>query len=224
MKRFLTFLIALFVFSTAMYFEYDLTVPNVYSQSEMSQRFINGPLSGISQNTNGKVDWVISGNWKSVSLSNTNNENSNAFDAIIEMIKPDGSGRHVHTLNFTVTDVSYPSSSTIMYNGISTVTMRDEIISNVPTTLVLSNNNIISIMLDPDSVQHHFGDSPFYGIVADSNESKGIINELTNGQLGKQLQGSINGLTNGIMRGTMNDIKNGLQNGPIGGLLHGLLP
>lgn len=223
MKNLLTFLIVLFIFSTAMYFEYNLTVPKVYSQSEMSQRFINGPLSGISQNANGKVDWVISGNWKFGSLGNTNNQNSNAFDAIIEMIKPDGTGRHVHTLNFTVTDVSYPSNDAIIYNGVSTVTMRDEIISNVPTTLVLSNNNIISIMLDPDSIQHHFGESPFYGVVADSN-GKGIINELTNGQLGKQLQGSINGLTNGMIRGTMNDIKNGLQNGPIGGLLHGLLP
>lgn len=224
MKIFLTLLIVLFVFSTAMYFGYNLTVPKVYSQSEMSPQFINGPISGISQNANGNVDWVISGNWKSGSLSNTNNQNSNTFDAIIEMIKPDGTGRHVHTLNFTGTDVSYPSSDMIMFNGISTLTMRDEIISNVPTTLVLSDNNIISIMLDPNSVQHHFGDSPFYGIVADSSGSKGIINELTNGQLGKKLQGSINGLTNGIIRGTMNNIKNGLQNGPIDGLLHGLLP
>jgi hypothetical protein len=224
MKSFLSLLIVLFIFSAVVYFEYNLTLPKVYSQSEMAQRFINGPLSGISQNANGKVDWVIFGNWKFGSLSNTNNQNSNVFDAIIEMIKPDGTGRHIHTLNFTVTDVSYPISNTIMYNGVSTVTMRDEMISNVPTTLVLSNNNIISIMLDPDSVQHHFGESPFYGVVADSNGQKGIINELTNGQLGKQLQGSINGLTNGIIRGTMNDIKNGLQNGPIGGLLHGLLP
>lgn len=109
------------------------------------------------------------------------------------MIKPDGTGRHAHTLNFTVTDISYPNNNMIMYNGFSTVTMKEgTTISNVPTTLLLSNNNIISIMPDPNTVQHHFGDTPFYGVIAGNNVP-----------------------ANGIM--------NGLQNGPIGGLFQGLL-
>ena len=188
------FFIAILIFSTTFLFSFSTSITNAYSQPVTSQLSISGPLSGLSQNANGKVDWVISGNWKSTLLSNTDNQKkSNVFDATIEMIKPDGTGRHTHALNFTVTDISYPNNNMIMYNGFSTVTMKEGTISNVPTTLLLSNNNIISIMIDPDIVQHHFGDAPFYGIIVNNS----------------------NGPLNGIM--------NGLQNGPIGGLFQGLL-
>jgi hypothetical protein len=209
MKNFQTIIIALLIFLTTMLFAYNTSIIKAEPTSAVPQQFINGPLSGLSQNANGKVDWVISGNWKSNLLSNANKQNSNVFDATIEMIKPDGTGLHTHALtNFTVLDISYPNINTIMYNGISTITMKEGPITNVPTTLLLSNNNVISIMFDPNSVQHHFGDTPFYGIVANGN---GLTNGLQNGSIGGLLHGSINGLTNG------------LQNGPIGGLLHGLL-
>jgi hypothetical protein len=220
------FSIIILIFSTTFLFLYSTSITKAYSQPVASQQSIGGPLSGLVQNANGKVDWVISGDWKSTLLSNTNNQKtSNVFDATIEMIKPDGTGRHVHTLNFTVTDLSYPNNNMIMYNGFSTVTMKEgTTISNVPTTLLLSNNNIISIMLDPNTVQHHFGDTPFYGVIASNNvPANGIMNGLQKGPIGGLLHGSINGLTNGILHGSMNGIMNGLQNGPIGGLFQGLL-
>ena len=192
MNNLQTILIALLIFSTTTIFVCNtgITKAKAISSSSDPQQFINGPLSGLSQNSNGKVDWVISGNWKATILSNTNIQKSNIFDAIIEMIKPDGTGRHIHLLNFTVDSVSYPNNNMIMYNGVSTVTMKDGPISNIPTTLVLSNNNIISIMLDPNSVQHHFGEAPFYGIVSSSSgSSNGIMNGLQNGQLGGLLHG-----------------------------------
>jgi hypothetical protein len=252
MKNLQIILIASLIFSTTMLFAFNISTTKADPPSVVPQQFINGPLSGLSQNASGKVDWVITGNWKSNLLSNTNRQNSNVFDATIEMIKPDGTGRHTHTLtNFTVINISYPNSNTIMYNGVSTVTMKEGPIMNVPTTLLLSNNNIISIIFDPNSVQHHFGDTPFYGIITNNNGSingpSGSSNGLQNGSIGGLLHGSINQLQNGLqngpiggllhgsinqlqngsigglLHGSINQLQNGLQNGSIGGLLHGLL-
>jgi hypothetical protein len=219
-----TLLIALLIFSTTLLFEYNTNIAKADSPPVLFQQFINGPLLGISQNANGKVDWLIFGNWESSLLSNIKNQNSNVFNATIEMIKPDGTGRHTNSLtNFTILNISYPNNNTIMYNGVSTVTMNERPILNVPTTLLLSNNNVISIMFDPNSVQHHFGEAPFYGIMANSiGPMNGQVNGLQNGSIGGLLHGTINGLTNGISHGPMKGIITEIQNGSIGGLTNGI--
>ena len=104
MRNLQTIQIALLFFSTIMLFAYNTSITQADSPPPvLSQQFINGPILGIAQNTNGTVDWLIFGNWKSNLLSNINNQNSNVFNAIIEMIKPDGTGRHTNSLtNFTV--------------------------------------------------------------------------------------------------------------------------
>jgi len=82
------------------------------------------------------------------------------------MIKPDGTGRHTHALTkFILQNISYSNTHTIMFNGVSTVSMKEGSITNVPTTILLSNGNVLSIMLVPQTVQHHFGNSPFFGLV-----------------------------------------------------------
>jgi hypothetical protein len=52
-----------------------------------------------------------------------------------------------------------------MFNGVSTVGMKEGPISNVPTTILISNGKVLSIIFDPQTVQHHFGNSPFFGII-----------------------------------------------------------
>ena len=95
-----------------------------------------------------------------------NNKTSDVFNAAIEMIKPDGTGRHTHALsNFTLQNVSHPNTNTTMFNGVSTVGMKEGPISNVPTTILISNGKVLSIIFDPQTVQHHFGNSPFFGII-----------------------------------------------------------
>jgi hypothetical protein len=139
-----------------------------------------GPLVGVVENETGEVDWVMTGTWRSIlandTIANINenatqyNQSSGAFKAAIEMIKPDGTGRHTHTLtDFVIlnTTRSDDSNSTI-FNGTSTISLRDGPAVDIPTTIKRSNNgNVFVIGIDPESVDYHFGKSPLIlGITA----------------------------------------------------------
>ena len=141
-----------------------------------------GQLVGVAENETGKVDWVMTGTWRSIlandTITNINenatlyNQSSGAFKAAIEMIKPDGTGtgRHTHTLtdfNILNTTRSDDSNSTI-FNGTSTISLRDGPAVDIPTTIQRSNSgNVFAIMIDPESVNYHFGKSPLIlGITA----------------------------------------------------------
>ncbi|HEX5519040.1 MAG TPA: hypothetical protein VFX18_01225 [Candidatus Nitrosocosmicus sp.] len=166
MKNLQTILIAALIFSTSLLFLFAINNAQAAPPRFLVHHISFGPLLGVMQNPNGTVNWLIFGTWKS-SLSNTATvQNASVFDAAIEMIKPDGTGHHTHALsNFTVQSVSHPNTNTTMFTGSSTINMREGPILNVPTTILLSNNNVISIFFDPKSVQNHFGDSPFYGVI-----------------------------------------------------------
>ena len=139
-----------------------------------------GPLVGVVENETGEVDWVMTGTWRSIlandTIANINenatqyNQSSGAFKAAIEMIKPDGTGRHTHTLtDFVIlnTTRSDNSNSTI-FSGTSTISLRDGPAVDIPTTIKRSNNgNVFVIGIDPESVDYHFGKSPLIlGITA----------------------------------------------------------
>ena len=139
-----------------------------------------GPLVGVAENETGKVDWVMTGTWRSIlandTIANINenatqyNQSSGVFKAAIEMIKPDGTGRHTHTLtDFVIlnTTRSDDTNSTI-FNGTSTISLRDGPAIDIPTTIKRSNNGyVFAIMVDPESVNYHFGKSPLIvGITA----------------------------------------------------------
>ena len=167
MKILQTLLIAVLLFSTSLILTYNISSAKAIPPAFLARNINFGPLLGVVQNTTtGTIDWLISGTWKS-SLSNTTTTQSpNVFDAAIEMIKPDGIGRHTHALsNFTLQNVSHPNTNTTMFNGVSTVGMKEGPISNVPTTILLTNGKVLSIIFDPQTVQHHFGNSPFFGII-----------------------------------------------------------
>lgn len=73
-----------------------------------------------SENESGAVDWIIIGNWRLNIANDTeiqNNKTSDVF-AAIEMIKPDGTAKHTHTLtDFVVLNVSHPDNNSTLYNG-----------------------------------------------------------------------------------------------------------
>jgi len=65
-----------------------------------------GSLVGITPNETEKEDWVMTGTWRPILVNDTfnnanenviqNNEPSGEFKDSIEMIKPDGTGRHTY--------------------------------------------------------------------------------------------------------------------------------
>lgn len=153
---------------------------NAIPPTFLDRTYVFGPLIGVTTNDTGKVDWLLSGTWRS-SLTNltdsstiTNNTQDNQtygrFVAAIEMIKPDGSSRHTHTLtDFVVTGISQDQqNSSTIYNGTSTISLRDGPAVHIPTTIQKSSNNsVFKITIDPESVDYHFGKSPLiYGISA----------------------------------------------------------
>lgn len=156
----------------------------------LNRTYVFGPITGITEDGNDNTDWVLAGVWRS-SLSNStdvssNNVNATAFNAAIEMIRPDGTDRHNHTLtDFSLLNSSSQSGTNSTYfNGTSTVSLADGPALDIPTSVKLSNNNIITIWMDPESVDRHFGESPtIFGIVSSPEFDRSIKNSvsMTNG-------------------------------------------
>lgn len=135
-----------------------------------------GPIIGLTTNDTGNVDWLIAGTWRSLLTDDPNgnatlyNQSSGAFTAAIEMIRPDGTDRHTHALtHFVVTNrMQNTDNNSTIINGTSTISLLEAPAIDIPTTIERSNNgNVFLIMIDPESVDYHFGKSPFiYGISA----------------------------------------------------------
>lgn len=88
------------------------------------------------------------------------------FKAVLDMVMTNGSAMHNHQIyNFTLTDISMPDNSTIVYNGTTTVTMRDGPVHDVPVSAKVMEGNVLSIWLDPSRIDNHFGDTPIYGTI-----------------------------------------------------------
>jgi hypothetical protein len=61
-----------------------------------------------------------------------------------------------------------PDNTTAVFNGTSTVTMKDGPVTSVPTSVTDMGNNVVSIYLDSAAVNNHFGDTPIYGTITKS--------------------------------------------------------
>ena len=156
----------------------------------LDKTYVFGPITGITEDENGSTEWVLAGVWRS-SLPNStdvsnNNTNGTTFNAAIEMLRPDGTSRHTHTLtDFTLLNSSSESgSNSTIFSGTSTVSLAGGPALDIPTSVKLSNNNIITIWIDPQSVDSHFGDSSnIFGIVASPEFDKSIQDSIsmTNG-------------------------------------------
>ena len=108
------------------------------------------------------VHGKLSGTW------NFNNLNSNSptFTSTFSMAKMDGSAVHKHTINdFKLSGNPTKTSTGTTYNGTATVSMKEGPVSNVPSSITLSDNGNISIMIDPKTTDNHFGNTPIEGKV-----------------------------------------------------------
>jgi hypothetical protein len=148
-----------------------------------------GSIASIQNDENGDPSWILSGYWKASltddetvengnQSSATSNSTSNMgkdmskngkFVASFDMVRTNGSALHQHQIdNFTLTEMSMPDNNTAVFNGTSTVTMRDGPVTSVPTSVTDMGNNVVSIYLDPTAVNNHFGNTPIYGTITKS--------------------------------------------------------
>ena len=122
----------------------------------------SGTISSTQNGLDGKREWKVSGTWKFTNLSS----NSPTFNASFDMMKLDGSSKHKHTIDATITSADFGragKSSVRTYSGTATVSMKEGPVSDVPITIKLSSDGNIRINPDPIKTQGHFGNTPIEG-------------------------------------------------------------
>jgi hypothetical protein len=152
-----------------------------------------GTISSIQNDENGIPAWVLMGHWKSNLADNqssiTNEANltsrTGSFDAQFEMVRFNGSADHTHTItNFIATNSSQINNSTMMINGTSTASLRAGPVTDIPTSITIMGDKVISIWLDPSRVDNHYGNTPIYGLVMDRDQGRQSSMKLNSTQLG----------------------------------------
>jgi hypothetical protein len=148
-----------------------------------SYNYAYGTISSIQNDENGKPTWVVVGPWKSNLLSNQSSVSGeregnvtspsaagSSFDTQFEMVRLDGTATHTHTItNFMLANMSQPNNMTKVFNGTATASTREGPVTDIPTSIKIIGNKVISIWLDPSKIDNHFGNTPIYGLVMDDH-------------------------------------------------------
>lgn len=127
-----------------------------------------GTIASIQNDDKGQPTWIASGTWKlwmRPPQSNTTTAPDAKFIARFGMVKLDGTAMHMHAMSdFVLAKVS-SSGNTTTLTGNVTMTMKDAPQKNIPVTIKIMNDKVISITLDP-AVNAHLGNTPLYGTVS----------------------------------------------------------
>jgi hypothetical protein len=129
-----------------------------------SSNSLKGALTSIQNDpADESTSWIVSGVFRMDNMSGTAPSSSPTFNSSFYMVKTDGTALHKHDIyNLQLTGQPSSGNSTI-FNGTSTVTMRDGPVQDVPTSITLMDDSTVSIWFDPKKVNNHFGDTLIYG-------------------------------------------------------------
>jgi hypothetical protein len=143
-----------------------------------SKDHIFGTIASLQNDEKGNPSWIVFGCWRTnilTHLTSIPSENSSLadppyFDASFDMVLTNGSAKHQHSItNFTLTGASLSNNNkTLVFNGSSTVSMKDGPVENVLSNITIMNYDVVSVWLDPASTNIHFGDTPIFGTVGAS--------------------------------------------------------
>ena len=156
-----------------------------FPQQYQSGNRIFGVISSIQNDESGQPTWIVTGPWTTTLLSdssaNASQPMGNAtgplgespFNTQVQMVRLDGTAGHTHTItNFVLANVSQPNNMTKVFNGTSTASMREGPVTDIPTTIRIMGDKVISIWLDPSRVENHYGNTPIYGLVMDVDKPR----------------------------------------------------
>ena len=143
-----------------------------------------GAISSVQDDNNDKPAWILTGFWKTNLINRTatttmttptssanastaqGGANANVFSTSFRMIMTNGSAMHTHTItDFVLKNKSMPNNATTVFNGTASASLREGIVPDVPISIKIMNNRVISIWLDPAKVKNHYGNTPIFGIV-----------------------------------------------------------
>jgi hypothetical protein len=122
----------------------------------------SGTISSTQNSPDGKPAWKVSGTWNLINLSS----NSPTFNASFDMMKLDGTSKHKHSINATITSADFGragKSSVSTYSGTATISMKEGPVIDVPIVIKLSSDGNASIMPDRVKTKDHFGNTPIQG-------------------------------------------------------------
>ncbi|MDQ3837987.1 MAG: hypothetical protein M3297_01825 [Thermoproteota archaeon] len=144
-----------------------------------------GVISSIQNDQTGQPAWIVTGPWTTTLLSNSSANMSQAttnitapfaaspFNTQLQMVMLDGTAGHTHTItNFVLANVSQPNNMTKVFNGTSTASMREGPVTDIPTTIRIMGDKVISIWLDPSRIENHYGNTPIYGLVMEVDKPR----------------------------------------------------
>jgi hypothetical protein len=122
---------------------------------------LKGSITSIQDdNPDDNTEWIVGGVYRMENLNST----SPTFNASFYMIKTDGNASHTHDVyDFVLAGAPVSNGNYTIFDGTSTVTMREGPITEVPTTITLLGDTGVSILFDPAKTNNHFGNSPIYG-------------------------------------------------------------
>lgn len=149
----------------------SITASNSYGITGVSgYEYGYGPISSINN------DWVLAGHW--MGYYNPSNLTDSGFHSTFDMVLKNGSAPHMHQItNATVNDVQKQGNDTVI-KGVVTITMKDGPVSNVPITWTEYSNNTLGMVLDPSMINHHFGESPIYGLILSPEKEMKTMNAM----------------------------------------------
>jgi hypothetical protein len=142
---------------------------SIYAQistNEPSSSSLKGSLTSLQNDpTDNSTQWIVSGVFKMDNINNTATSAApTTLNASFYMMKTDGTSPHKHQIyDFKLIGQPSINSNSTVYNGTSTVTMKDGPVQDVPTRIALLDGNAISIWADPSKVNNHFGNTQIFG-------------------------------------------------------------
>jgi hypothetical protein len=130
--------------------------------TNLDKNSIKGSLTSIQNDAPTlKPAWIVSGVFR---MDNANTTTSPVFNATFYMIKTNGTASHQHTISdFKLNGTPTTSNNSTIFNGTSTVTMKDGPVKEVPTSITFIDESAVSIKLDPSKTNNHFGNTAIYG-------------------------------------------------------------
>jgi hypothetical protein len=182
------------VISAVLIATYPIDQARAYPYGNDTREYKFGTISSIQNDENGIPAWVLFGHWKGNLASNQSliqsqgNETlgGESFNTQFEMVRLNGSAAHTHTItNFVATNASQVNNSTIVINGTATASMREGPVTDIPSSITITGDKVISILLDPSRVSNHYGNTPIYGLVMDDSEEGRDMSKSNNTQMGR---------------------------------------
>jgi hypothetical protein len=156
-----------------------------FPQQQQGRNQTFGIISSVQNDASGQPAWVVAGQWTSALLGNNSVNASqptgnstvpfggSPFDTQIQMVRLNGTAGHTHTItNFVLANASQPDNMTKIFNGTSTASMIQGPVADIPTSIRIMGDKVISIWLDPTIIESHYGNTPIYGIVMDVDKPR----------------------------------------------------